>query len=334
VRSPFDAVSEATLVDVITERWGLAIEQLRYLPVGAGAYHWIAETSDHQRYFVTCDDLDTKPWLGRDRNAVFDGLRNAYAAASELHAAGLTFVVAAIVADSGASAERIDDRHSVSVFEHVDGEPGEWGGSLGEAERAQLVTMLARLHQAPADRRLIAERPFAVPGRHDLEAALADLDQAWDGGPLSEAARQALAAHVDVVGSLWEQADDFAARTAASDRHPVITHGEPHPGNLIRTSTGLALVDWDTVGLALPERDLWMLGDDENLLDAYEGLTGVTVDRHALAAHRLMWALTDLAAYTVQLRQHHRQDADAERALAAIRSILQGRQPSPYGDNS
>jgi len=44
-----------------------------------------------------------------------------------------------------------------------------------------------------------------------------------------------------------------------------------------------------------------------------------------------MWALSDLAAYTAQLRGEHQHDADAERALAAIESILDGRQPSPYG---
>src|SRR4029079_17378749 len=108
------------------------------LPLGPAASHWVPDTSDHHRYFVTCDDLDTRPWLGQHRDAVFDGLRNAYAVAAELRASGLTFVVATIVATPGAGAERIDDRHSVSVFEHVDGEPGEWGGSLGEGEGEEL----------------------------------------------------------------------------------------------------------------------------------------------------------------------------------------------------
>ena len=61
--------------------------------------------------------------------------------------------------------------------------------------------------------------------------------------------------------------DAFAAKTAAADVRLVITHGEPHPGNLIRTGNGLAMVDWDTVALAPRERDLWMLADDESLLD-------------------------------------------------------------------
>jgi spectinomycin phosphotransferase len=30
----------------------------------------------------------------------------------------------------------------------------------------------------------------------------------------------------------------------------VVTHGEPHPGNLIQTSAGLVLIDWDTVAVA------------------------------------------------------------------------------------
>jgi spectinomycin phosphotransferase len=93
------------------------------------------------------------------------------------------------------------------------------------------------------------------------------------------------------------------------------------------------LIDWDTVALARPERDLWMLAESrgEMFLDAYRDLTGVTLDRGALVAHRLLWALTDLAAFTVQLRGEHQLDADAERALASVRRILRGHEPSPYG---
>jgi len=332
VRSPFDRVPEATIIDIIRRGWGIHIEGLRYLPVGAGAYHWLAEARDDHRYFVTCDDLETKPWLGSDCDAVFDGLLAAYATASHLRSAGLAFVVAPIVANSGAAAQRIDRRHSVSVFELIDGEPGEWGQSDDES-RAELVTMLARLHQTPADDELITERPFAVPGRESLEEALADVNRPWTGGPLSETARHELATHASVVEALLDEVDAFSAKTAAADVRLVITHGEPHPGNLIRTGNGLAMVDWDTVALAPPERDLWMLADDETLLDHYEDLTGATIDRQALAAHRLMWALTDVAAYTADLRGDHQPGADADRALAAVRSILGGGEPSPYGTN-
>lgn len=93
---------------------------------------------------------------------------------------------------------------------------------------------------------------------------------------------------------------------------------------------GLVLVDWDTVALARHERGLWMLADDATLA-TYVELTGATVDHDALAAYRLLLALADLTAYTMQLRTEHQGDADDEWAVGAIRSILDGREPAPYG---
>jgi spectinomycin phosphotransferase len=171
-----------------------------------------------------------------------------------------------------------------------------------------------------------------VPGRARFEEALDDLEAAWDGGPLSEPARRELAGHLDVVVRWLSELDRLAYRLGETEADPVLTHGEPHPGNLIRTDTGLALVDWDTVAVAPAERDLWMFVDSgETALSAYRDLTGITPDREGLAAYRLLWALSDLAAFTAQLRGEHRRDADADKALAALHSILSGREPAPYG---
>jgi aminoglycoside phosphotransferase (APT) family kinase protein len=124
--------------------------------------------------------------------------------------------------------------------------------------------------------------------------------------------------------------DRFAAAGSGTDA--VVTHGEPHPGNLIHTSDGLALVDWDTVALAPPERDLWMLDDgSDTVVTAYRDLTGITLDRAAMAAYRLLWAITDVAAFTAQLRCEHQQDPDAEQALVGVRRIFAQTEPSPYG---
>ena len=54
----------------------------------------------------------------------------------------------------------------------------------------------------------------------------------------------------------------------------VVTHGEPHPGNLITTSSDVVVVDWDTVALSHPERDLWMIaGANEDVVTRYRDLT-------------------------------------------------------------
>jgi spectinomycin phosphotransferase len=331
VRSPFDRVPEKVIKSVIADGWGMRIGELRYLPDGGGAYHWVARADDGQRCFVTCDDLDTKPWLGSDRDSVFDGLLAAYRTAMELRSTGLAFVVAAIATVAGSPAKRVDERHCVSVFEYLDGEPGRWGRPLTPRTRGELVAMLAQLHQSTTAGRGIARRGLEVPGRDNLEQALDDLDRPWDGGPLSELARRELTSHAEAVARSLVDLDRFAVRFGGTNRDTVVTHGEPHPGNLIRTGTGLFLIDWDTVALAPPERDLWMIDDAGATHAAYHDLTGITLDREALAVYRLLWALTDVAAFTVQLRREHQRDADAQKALAALRSVLNGREPSPYG---
>ena len=331
VRSRLEGVAEEAIAAAVADGWALRIGDLRYLPEGGGAYHWIAQADDGRRWFVTCDDLDTKPWLGAERDWVFDGLMAAYSTAIDLRAAGLSFVAAPIASVTGAPAVRLGERHSISVFEYLDGEPGQWGHPIAPKERGEFVTMLARLHATPATRDL-ARRGLEVPGRARFERALDDLEGPWDGGPLSEPARGVLAGHLDVIVRWFIELDRLAYRLGETEVDPVLTHGEPHPGNLIRADTGLMLVDWDTVAVAPAERDLWMFVDDGGtVLSAYRDLTGVTPDREGLAAYRLLWALSDVAAFTAQLRAEHRRDADAEKALAALRSLLDGREPDPYG---
>ena len=93
MRSPFERLSAEVITAAIRDRWGLRIQEFRYLPEGGGAYHWSLSTSDG-RWFVTCDDLDTKPWLGVGRDTVFTGLIAAYRTAMDLAASGRKFVVA------------------------------------------------------------------------------------------------------------------------------------------------------------------------------------------------------------------------------------------------
>lgn len=192
--------------------------------------------------------------------------------------------------------------------------------------------MLARLHASTAETHLVSRRRIALPHRRRLEAALDDVDRPWDGGPLSEAARRELGRHVDAVGRALRHLDELTFRLERRDTRLVVTHGEPHPGNLIETPDGHVLIDWDTVGLARPERDLWMIADAD-VVAAYRDLTGIMLEREALIAYGLLWALTDVAAFTVQLRGEHELDADGEHALEGLRSILVGNEPAPYGSS-
>ena len=334
MRGPPERVSEDAVRAAVRAGW-FEIGELDYVPEGGGAYHWQARGADGRAWFVTGDDLAIKPWLGSDHDAVFAGLSAAYATAMELRAAGLSFVVAPIAGRHGEPAVRVDDRHSVSVFERVDGRPGRWGDPLDAAAAETLVAMLGALHaSAPPPSSAagaIAQRGLDVPRRTELDAALDAVSSPWDGGPLSELARQALADHVDDIQRSLASLDRAAAELADDRAATAITHGEPHPGNLIHTDAGIALVDWDTVAVARPERDLWMLADVRpQVVERYEELTGIAIDRDALVAHRLLWAMADVAAFTVLLRGEHHRAIDTERSLVGLRRILAGAEPRPY----
>jgi spectinomycin phosphotransferase len=326
-------VPDEIIGHAVTDSWALDVRSLRYFPEGGGAYDWIVEDGAGRTWFVTCDDLDTKPWLGADRDAIFDGLRRAYETAIGLRRAGLPFVVAPIPASSGAPANRIDDRHSVCVFQYVDGTSGEWGRPVASRTRHEVLRMLTELHRSAPPDCIAVGRGLTMPDRAAFETALAELDKPWHGGPLSDLARCELAAHDDVITPALRRLDGLAARLTSGGATAVVTHGEPHPGNLIDTVGGVALIDWDTVALDRPERDLWMLDDHggATVAAAYRALTGVAVEREALTAYRLLWALNDLAAFSLQLRGEHQLDADSTKALEALRSILRRHEPSPYG---
>src|SRR5207249_11131329 len=90
----------------------------------------------------------------------------------------------------------------------------------------------------------------------------------------SEPARKLLARHASHLGQTLASFDELA-READRSGPPVITHGEPHPDNILRSASRLYLIDWDTAGLALPERDLWgVAGADSCEAGRYTELTG------------------------------------------------------------
>jgi len=206
---------------------------------------------------------------------------------------------------SAETAVRIIARYSLALFPFVEGEPGRWGEQLSAPECRALVTLLADLHAGHWATCAVPRRDMEIPGRRRLEEALGETNRHWHGGPFSEPTRQEVAKSRGVVLGGLDTFDALAAQLSGSPFAPVVTHGEPHAGNLIRRDDGFALVDWDTVALDRPERDSWMVDDGSGAAWAtYEELTGRAVDRDAVRLYRLLWELSDVAAFTAQLQKH------------------------------
>lgn len=320
-----EGLEESVITRHLRSGWGLDAAALTYRPVGFGSYHWQLETRGGPSFFLNVDDLGRKPWLGENRDTAFEGLRSAFDTALMLRErAHLGFVVAPIRARDGSAARRLSPQYSLAVFPLHEGRSGQFDDTLSPAGRGQLLRLLGDLHQSTAEAAVHApQRDLEFPGRPLLEAALGDLGRAWDGGPFAEAARTKLASNAPIVRGWLDTFDRLREEVAASGQEPVITHGEPHAGNLIRAAGGLLLIDWDTVALAPPERDLWMLDDGSpDSFAAYEGRTGRRVHPAAIRMYRLSWDLADVASFLDLFRSAHARNQDTEHAWQALSSYL------------
>ena len=70
------------------------------------------------------------------------------------------------------------------------------------------------------------------------------------------------------------------------------------------------LIDWDTVGLTRPERDLWWFADDAGALARYAEQAGRVPDPKAITLYRDAWIVSDLESMLHVFRSAHVEDDD------------------------
>ena len=310
-------LTEADLAVALLRHWQLDVPDVRYAPVGYGGYHWIGHDPSGGRWFVTASRVRSKADLA--------DLRAAMRAARDLAEAGLSFVVAPVADAAADVVVPVRPDLALSVFPYIDGDPGHWGDPVSTHDRAAITSMLAALHTTG---RASATAPVRDPNpssRAHLETSLRERGRIWlGGGPFSEPARALVTEHAAGLVAALAAFDDLRAQVRASAAGLVLTHGELHPGNLIRRGASYMLIDWDTAGLAPPERDLWWVLSDTGAEAArYAELTGREVSQAALALYRLRWDLDDIGLFLADFRAPHRRDQDSEKGLEGLVGALE-----------
>jgi spectinomycin phosphotransferase len=310
VKAPPAEITESDIVAALRRDWELPVVELRYLAVGFGDHHWIATEADGRSWFVTVAELGGG-WRGAAPEQGWEDLRAAMDTVTVLRDAGLEFALAPLPTRDGRALARLDELRAAILFPYLEGTVGTFGQRLQEPDRLAVIEMLARLHGATAMVSDVAQvRDLTPASLPSLRAALSDLARPWTGGPYGEPARTFLAEHAAGIETALARFGDLAKEAAASGP-PVITHGEPHPGNVMRAGGGLLLIDWDTVGVALPERDLCHVADSGSQeFASYTELTGRAVSEAALTAYRLRWQLDDLGLNVAEFRGPHADDAN------------------------
>jgi len=325
VLAPPDGLSEDVLVSVLASRWGVDAASMVYRPVGFGSHHWEVVDADGARWFVTVDELERKRHSRRESlDVAFDRLRAALAAAGDLRDAGRGFVVAPVPTMDGAPLARPHDRFGVALYPFVDGRSFTWGEFSTPEHRRAVLDLVVAIHTAPttARRRAMAD-DFGIPHRDELEAALAG-DAVDDCGPYARATSALFTENAAPIRRLLARYDDLVAVAQGGEpSRAVLTHGEPHPGNTMWTADGWLLIDWDTVLVAPPERDLWSLDPgDGSVLDAYAEATGMRPLSPMLELYRIRWDLADLAVDVGRFRRRHTGNADDDESWNILRRLV------------
>ncbi len=326
--TPPDGLSEELLGAALYRHWNVVASSMSYLAVGFGSHHWEVADPGGTRWFVTADELHNKRVrLSESLDTAFGRLRAALSAAMDLRASGRSFVVAPVPAAGGEPLVRAGAEFGVAVYPFVAGTSFEWGEFSSPAHRDAVLDLLIAVHTAPrgAARRAMTD-DFVVPHRDELEAAIdsAGRTEADPAGPFTRPAASLLAANRAPIRRLLARYDELAARARSQPARAVLTHGEPHPGNTMLTADGWRLIDWDTVLVAPPERDLWSLDHaDGSVLARYGAATGVRPLSPVLELYRLRWDLADIAVDASRFRRPHRGSADDEASWELLRSLVE-----------
>jgi Phosphotransferase enzyme family len=297
------------------------VDLLEYRAVGFGSHHWVATDNLGLRHFVTADELSSESRIGDEISVLGLHLRPALAAAIDLRALGCGFVVAPIATKADDPFVQFD-RYAVALFPFIEGHSFSFEESFGQAEREQVLELVAAPHRVP----ITAIRPprvdeFAVPGLDQLDRSTDR--EAKSTGPYAAVVSQLLIDNEGEIRRLIARYRILAAQYLGDPGPVVITHGEIHPGNVMLTSNGCVIVDWDTVLVAPPERDLWRLVQgDESVLQRYRDATGTVPNDWLVGLYDIRWDLAEIASFAAAFRIPHEDTEDTRMALEILHSAL------------
>jgi spectinomycin phosphotransferase len=295
-------VSDAEVLGVVSEGWRADVDAVEHLPVGFGAYHWVARQGGTPRLFVTLDALEPR--------RTTDSLEAAYAGAAALASSGLEFIVAPVAHRSGSFTAALAG-HALSCTPWREGVAAGTGPVEDERLARDNAAALARLHAAKLELPIPAWRPLVGPELADTLAAL--VRPSWSTGPYGKPARVAIQRRLPAIGA-WTAAYHRLADRARS-RPWVPTHGEPHTRNQLLTSDGVVFVDWESLARAPRERDLRPLVDSGHA-------ELVAPDQLMLEMFDLEWRLDEVSQYAAWFASPHVGSEDDRVAFGGLLAEL------------
>jgi hypothetical protein len=323
VLTPPTGLSEGDLARVVERAWSVTVASLDYRPVGFGSHHWVTTDSRGNRHFLTVDELASASRIGEEISVHGLQLCPALAAAIDLRAFGCSFVVAPIATKDDGPLARFDG-YAVTLYPLIEGESFPFEESFGQGDRDQVLELIIQLHRVPIDAiRSPATDRFVIPWLEQLDHSWHHDDQSRSKGPYAAIASQLLIDNEAGIKGLIARYRTLVARYLSDPGPVVVTHGEVHPGNVMMTSKGWMIIDWDTAMLAPPERDLWRLAQGGgSVFRAYAEATGMTPRQWLMDLYGLRWDVAEIASFAAEFRKPHEDTEDSRKALEILHAVV------------
>jgi len=241
----------------------------------------------------------------------------------DLRAFGCNFVIAPIATRDGNAFVQLRN-YSVALYPFIEGRSFSFEESFGKADWGQVLGAVVALHRVPITAIRPPEREgFVVPWLDQLDPSMRHGSAGWSDGPHSAIASRLLIDNEAAIARLIARYRSLVVRYSSDPAPVVVTHGEIHPGNVMRTSNGWVIVDWDTVLLAPPERDLWRFSEGgDSVLRAYGEAIGRAPAERLLDLYRMRWDLAEIASFAAVFRAPHEDTEDSRKSLEILCSVI------------
>lgn len=292
-------LTDGQIVAALRENYNLAVEGLRFLPVGndSGAWSFRVDLTGGGVTFL------------KVRRGVPDA--PALLVPHHLRLQGITEVIAALPAVSGELWQPLDS-FGLILYPYVEGKVGMEVG-LTHAQWRRLGAVVHAIHTTRVPGDLAAQIPHEsfVPWwsetvrRVDGEVTRREYEDVAAGEMASF-----WRARSDEIARIVDLAEQIGRSMQARAVEYVLCHADMHTANvLVDAQGGLSIVDWDGVMLAPKERDLMFMVD--HTLGAgtrprheecfFEGYGEAVIDPTALAYYRFEWVVQELGDYAARV---------------------------------
>ena len=307
---------DAQIVDCLRRDFGLAVDTIEFLPIGADADTAVYQaTSAETLYFVKL------------RGGDFDEMT--IVVPHFLGTQGISQIIAPIATYDGRIWASLD-RFAVTLSPFVNGRDG-FSVELSDEQWVELGRALKRIHHAELPYEIedyLRNETFSNYWRDQVRAYQQMLTGTFSdpiSAQLAELMRHRRAVVDELLCRSGQLADEMRSRSSAF----VLCHADLHGGNILIDSQGrLFIVDWDTVILAPKERDLMFIGagigkgwdDPRGSERFYQGYGETDIDPVGIAYYRYERIVEDVSAYCQEILDSERGEADRLQALNYLSS--------------